>query len=237
MNIPIQELIDAITALTAATERNSAIAQKALDLHLSAASHLPTTKWADPDPDARYVVAVDTATPETGIPAVDAAPAKKTRAKKADALVENAIVTAAQVLNDLPLDTSSPEALVESLKTAPDFYTEKAAEANNVPVAEVTPEQRHATKAQVLADSYAAPQPTEPPVTVETIRAYIGQYMLPVTNVTGEALEAAQANNAAITAKVKEINAEFGATRIPDVPTERLAEYLTVIKRWIPLNK
>jgi len=231
MNIPIQELIDAITALTAATERNSAIAQKALGLHLSAASHLPAEslkqfkQWVNPN--AESTVLMDTATPETGIPAVDAAPAKKTRAKKSDSVEATVTITG---------EVSTPEGrkeftdiVVEAMNVAENLQNAVAAvEATFTPGPEPVVEPEAPTP---------TPQPTEPPVTVETIRAYIGQYMVPVNTVTGEALEAAQANNAAVTAKVKEINAEFGAARIPDVPTERLAEYLTVLKRWIPLNK
>lgn len=217
MNIPIQELIDAITALTAATERNSAIAQKALDLHLSAASHLP--KWTAPDPNANYVALLDTAAPETGIPAVDAAPAKKTRAKKAD-------TPPPDVTRDEAL-AAHTEVVVLPVEETPETPEPEAPTAETVD-----------TFVEKAVDNYEnAMTAAAAVVTVETIRAYIGQYMLPVTNVTGEALEAAQANNAAVTAKVKEINLDFGAARIPDVPTERLAEYLTVIKRWIPLNK
>jgi len=220
MNIPIQELIDAITALTAATERNSAIAQKALDLHLSAASHLPTTKWADPANFAAHVAQLASDAGITGS-------AKKTRAKKSDSVEATVTITG---------EVSTPEGrkeftdiVVEAMTVAENLQNAVAAvEATSTPEPEPVVEPEAPTP---------TPQPTEPPVTVETIRAYIGQYMVPVNTVTGEALEAAQANNAAVTAKVKEINAEFGATRIPDVPTERLAEYLTVLKRWIPLNK
>lgn len=227
MNLPIEQLIEALNALTAATERNSAIAQNALDLHLSAASHLPTGiersvmgPVNSTDPLNQNVDPALQAECDKKIEGFNsAAPAKKTRAKKADTP---------------PPDVTRDEALAA--------HTEVVV----LPVEEtpVTPEPEAPTAETVDAfvekavDSYEnAMTAAAAVVTVETIRAYIGQYMLPVTNVIGEALEAAQANNAAITAKVKEINAEFGATRIPDVPTERLAEYLTVIKRWIPLNK
>lgn len=215
MNIPIQELIDAITALTAATERNSAIAQKALDLHLSAASHLPTVTVTQAPNGIEAVKE-----------AVTAAVGKK-RTKKGEVETTFAIVTE---------EANTPEFRKEVTQTIVEVMSEPVVEETPVTL---EPEPIREPEAPGVTDPALLPKEPypQPPVTVETIRAYIGQYMLPVTNVTGEALEAAQANNAAVTAKVKEINAEFGATRIPDVPTERLAEYLTVIKRWIPLNK
>jgi len=187
MNLPIEQLIEALNALTQATERNSAIAQKALDLHLSAASHLPT-----------------------GIEQSVIEPAKKTRAKKADTP---------------PPDVTRDEALAA--------HTEMVM----LPVEETTetPEPEPVVEPEAPTP---APQPTEPPVTVEMIRKYIGDHMIPVVNaVNDDERDFITSHNAAVTAKVKEINSEFGAARIPDVPTERLAEYLTVLKRWIPLNK
>jgi len=181
---------------------------------------LPTTKWADPANFAAHVAQLASDAGITGS-------AKKTRAKKSDSVEATVTITG---------EVSTPEGrkeftdiVVEAMTVAENLQNAVAAvEATSTPEPEPVVEPEAPTP---------TPQPTEPPVTVETIRAYIGQYMVPVNTVTGEALEAAQANNAAVTAKVKEINAEFGATRIPDVPTERLAEYLTVLKRWIPLNK